>query len=175
MTALCDSLVVAVAVGMQMAGNGRPPPAQSNTGQPSTGQATTSFGANMVPVLQGRPGVSTHLSYPGQPAAGMTACSFMPVMQHQVGAAHTHGSNVSPLQPQGQNGPDFQGQFAQPFQFAPSMPQFQSQPSQQQQQRQQQMQHHGQFVRSPLGEQISSSQNSLGQVPDSSSSLTQNV
>ena len=156
---------------MHMPGNGRPPPAQSNMGQPSTGQVSTTFGANMVPVLQGRPGVSTHMSYPGQPAAGMTASSFMPVMQPQVGAAHTHASRLSPLQPQGQNGPSFQGQ---PFQFAPSMPQFQSQPSQQ---HQQQMQHHGQFARSPRGEQASSSQNSgsLGQVPHSSSSLTQNV
>ena len=150
-----------------MLANGRPPQAQSSLGQGSTG-----FGPNMVPVIQGRPGGNTAASFHSAPAAGMTATSFMPVM-HQGNAAHSDAPHVPSMQPHGMQGPRFQGQFAQPFQFAPSVPQFQPQSSQQQQRTTQPTQ----FVRSLSNSQTLSSQSGsgFGSLPHGGSSLTQNV
>lgn len=152
-----------------MLGNARPPQAQSSLGQSGTG-----FGQNMIPVLQGRPGGIAAASYHGAAAPGMTASSFMPGMQHQGQLAHSDAPQAPPLQPQGVHGPRFQGQFTQPFQFAPSVPQFQLQPSQQQQQRTAQP---SQFVRSLSDSQTPSSQSGsgYGNLPCGGNSLTQNV
>ena len=157
---------------MQMLANGRPPQAQSSLGQGSIG-----FGTHMIPVIQGRPGGNTAPSFHSVPAAGMTATPFMPAM-HQGNAAHSDAPHMPSMQSQGMQGPRFQGQFAQPFQFAPSVPQFQLHSSQQQQQQQQQRTTQPtQFVRSLSNSQTSSNQSGtgFGNLRHGSSSLTQNV
>ena len=156
---------------MHMLANARPPQAQSSLGQGSPG-----FGTNMIPVIQGRPGGNSASSFHSAPAAGMTATPFMPVM-HQGNAAHSDAPHVPSMQSQGMQGARFQGQFAQPFQFAPSVPQFQLQPSHQPHQQQQRTTQPTQFVRSLSNSQTSSSQggNGFGSLPHSGSSLTQNV
>ena len=150
-----------------MLATGRPPQAQSSLGQGSAG-----FGSNMIPVIQGRPGGNTASSFHSAPAASMTATPFMPVM-HQGTAAHSDAPHNPSMQPQGMQGPRFQGQFAQPFQFAPSMPHFPLQSSQQQQRTTQPTQ----FVRSLSNPQTSSGQSGsrFGSLPHGGSSLTQNV
>lgn len=146
--------------------NGRPPQAQS-----SLVQGSTSFGANMIPVIQGRPGGTTAASFHSAPAAGMTATPFMPVMP-QGNAAHSDAPHVPLTQLQRVQGPRFQDQFAQPFRFAPSVPQFHLESSQQQQHTAQPTQ----FVRSLSKPQSSSQSGSdFGNLPRGGGSLTQNV
>lgn len=146
--------------------NGRPPQAQSSLVQGSIG-----FGANMVPVIQGRPGGTTAASFHSAPAAGMTATSFMPVMP-QGNAAHSDAPHVPLTQPLGVQRPRFQDQFERPLRFAPSVPQFHLESSQQQQHTAQPTQ----LVRS-LSKPQSSSQlgSGVGNLPRGGSSLTQNV
>ncbi|KAL3140530.1 hypothetical protein ABBQ32_005110 [Trebouxia sp. C0010 RCD-2024] len=157
--------------GMPMLANGRPPQPPSGLSQGSTG-----FGSNMIPVLQSRPGSAGGAPFQGAPAAGLTAASFMPVMPYQANPAHSDDPQNPPMQPhpsQGLQGPRFQAHFTQPFQFTPSVHQFQLQPSHQPQR----MTPSAHLAQSLSSSQTLSSRKSsgLGNLPPGSSSLTQNV
>lgn len=161
----------AAAAGMPMLANGRPPQPPSGLSQGSTG-----FGSNMIPVLQSRPGSAGGAPFQGAPAAGLTAASFMPVMPYQANPAHSDDPQNPPMQPhpsQGLQGPRFQAHFTQPFQFTPSVHQFQLQPSHQPQR----MTPSAHLAQSLSSSQTLSSRKSsgLGNLPPGSSSLTQNV